>query len=210
MELKNRKSETTFLYLLILILIIINFVTIISILNNRKINREFNSIIAKKQIENDNTREILYKNLEFQLILHRSLNRDICDSVLMNSSKILLLFNGNGCKQCILSLIMDLNILAEKIGKENIILVGDFDNKKTFEDYLLNINDGFKSILFKNVFDIQTIKIDKPTLLIIEPDYSTYIFYNPEGEPTVRKKYFEELIPALFINRNLRQNKSKR
>ena len=210
MEIKNKKSNSTFLWLVValLILLVFNIVTIIDISNNRKIICEFQSIIAKEQIENNNKSDIIYKNMELQLMFNHSLNHDFCDSVLMHESKVLLIFNGNGCNQCILSLIMDLNILSERIGKENVILVGDFDNNKALDDYLLNIHNDFKSILFKDILNIGSIKIDKPILLIIDPDYNTnFVFYNPEGVPSVKSIYFDELIKGYFSDVYINQNK---
>jgi hypothetical protein len=180
---------------ILLIFLVLNIVNIITIKDNRKIITEFKSIIIKEQIENKNKNDILFNSMKFQLMLNNSLKQYACETLFMNNRKVLLLFNDKGCKQCVLSLIMDLNILAEKIGGENVILAGNFSNKKALNKYLHFMNDGFKSILLKDIFNTETIKIDKPTLLLLEPDCRTeLVFYNPDGVQSIKDIYYDELV----------------
>ena len=86
-------------------------------------------------------------------------------------------------------------------------MVGDFKIKTDLDSYLLDINDGFDSVLFKDIFDVRGVKIDEPTLLIIDPSYNIkLVFYNPEKEPAAKKMYFDELVATYFNNLKLGQN----
>jgi len=188
---------------IVIILIILNIFSSVIFVANKKTINTLNFKIIKEQLKNNEKDTLYIKQMESELFAYRLFNKVASDSLLNHNSKLLFLFNGSGCKQCILRTLMDLNILADEIGRDKIILVGDFVNAKIFNDYLYNINNGFNTILLKEI-GVLNAKIEKPILLILELGCNTkFVYYNPGEVYCLKNIYFNKILKSYFKSEQL-------
>lgn len=84
--------------------------------------------------------------------------KDLC-----NGRKLIYYFSGQGCQTCYLPVLNKLTDLSEKIGKENMIVIGMFKEKRAFKLFLQDLNPdvGFTIYQSEKEFDIY-------------PDYNDY------------------------------------
>lgn len=200
MEIIIKKStvKNWWLFGILILLIILNIYSSLISIANKKTIKALNFKLVKEQLRSSCKDTLYRKQMETLLLVDQMFNRVAGNSFLDHNSKLLFLFNGSGCKQCILRILMDLNILADEIGRDKIVLVGDFDSAKTFNDYLYNINNGFSSVLLKEIGDVNA-KIEKPILLILEPGGNPkFVFFNPDEVPSLKNIYFNEILKIYF------------
>lgn len=193
-------SKMLWIGVIILTLLFFNVLIIIKLQVVQKFNSELQSSLFKEQIANKKKNDLIIKNMQLQSKLNGSLKEKISKPLQTQYNEVLLIFSDRDCKQCVFSLIMDLNILAKKIGSKNIVLVGDFKNKTDLDSYLYEINDQFSSVLFKDMFRCEIDKIDKPILLIKDAfDNIRCVFYDPDSDTNLKKMYLDEFADNLVI-----------
>lgn len=107
--------------------------------------------------------------------------------------KLVFFYKSDACAGCLVKIYADLEILADRIGKENII---------TISDALLSDDDILQPSKF-NFFQIASLgteveSMNQPFLFIINNNMDMSHVYFPELFEKDRQKYFAKLIPEFF------------
>jgi len=193
---KLTKAKNRIFWIIIVIVIsltVINFSYMVILKSSRRniaaLHRELSHLSKTISFKDS----IVWQQLNLKFLFEKKVNKDACDTLLMNESKIILLFSIKSCRQCIVKNIMDLNIISEKIGKERIILAGDFLDRKSFENYLSNLPYyDFKHILFRDITNLSDLKIDVPVIILLDTNYCIkLLFYDYKENLFLRDLFFE-------------------
>ena len=137
------------------------------------------------------------KLIKLQLQIEKSLSRIKCDSILQGERKIFFLFMNPDCKQCVLHMLMDANVLSEQIGKKRIVIVGNINNEAELTDYIRNFNLDYNSIIFKNIVNIDP-KVINVNLLsfIIDENFNIRFLFDFQNNNIAlsSNEYFSTLL----------------
>jgi hypothetical protein len=157
---------------------------------------EYNSIY-KKRLENiqANYYELETHNKQIINSIFKQ-NLDCCN----NEEAIIVYFNEKTCKSCVLGIIMDLEILIEEIGKQNIILVGSFNDEKDFFDFAKTILPNSQKVIVPPIA-FKSEKSESPFIFIVDKEKQIKLFFSPEDFPELREKYFSEYLKKYFIEK---------
>ncbi len=180
-------------HIVILVLILFNILLSLLLNNFKQIN---NSLVINNKTSNQEIHEIndfIYQRMDIELGIDSMFNKNISDVLLKSGSKICCFISHKHCSQCILRILMDLQMLSSKIGKNRIVIVGDFKDKKEFEENVMNVVPDAKKILMQNILSIKEMKYIDPVIFILEPDYKIKLFYCPENLPKIKDLYFSRL-----------------
>lgn len=185
-------------YLIFLILFII---VVLNIFLNIALNdcRQSKNLMKKTY----NEPQVSYMEMKLNLQISKSINKRVCDTLLNKRSKLFLFFNGKGCYQCVERIIMNLNVLADSIKDDKIILVGDFNNINSLNDHLYFCENNFKKVIVKDLIFGDEIKIDEPVLFIMEPNYNIRFVYLFSDKEFDIKLYFKDIIKEYFKGKSL-------
>lgn len=185
-----------------IIICLFNIRYLVSLKKCRDINAILSSEIANKTIKGND--DILYINklLLFENKFENRINKRSIDTILTGNSKVVLLLSKAECSQCVLRVLMNMDILAEQVGGKRIVIAGDFDDENAFKNSLPLKNINFKYILFKNLFSYDFI-LNEPVLFILEPNYNIkvvyFIKYRRQNEYNINVK-IENIIIKYFNN----------
>lgn len=100
-----------------------------------------------------------------------------------------------------LSNIMDLNVVSERISNDRILLVGDFDNIESLQNHLLNINHNYRSILLSDVINFPKVGVDlqNPILAVLEPNCTFKLIYvDSKNNIYSRQDYINDILLSYF------------
>lgn len=161
----------------------------------------------KAQINNLQNTSILRDSTEVNQMLVdnmfcKNLNKNVCGNILENEDKILFFISKkNECAQCVIEIIMDLNVLADKIGHNKVILLGDFEDRISMNKYLSGINENFRIFTLNEIFNNPTITINESFLVVIKPDYNIkYLFFTNDYHNNIKQTYYNKILLKHFSN----------
>jgi hypothetical protein len=112
---------------------------------------------------------------------------------------LIVYFNENVCKSCILSIIMDLEILADYIGSDKIVLAGSFGSEEKLNEYFNGAKLNFPCVLV-NKFIFFNYSEAEPLVFVLEKSLNIKFLYSPIKFPEIREIYFKTIIPSYFKN----------
>jgi hypothetical protein len=196
---KIASTKNTIVLILLIIVTSLLIIDFLCVLRLKSSNRE----VATLRYELDLLSErrsfkdsIASRQIELRYLFEKGINKNACDTLLLHESKILLLFGGNTCSQCVIKNIMDLNLISDRIGKDKIIIAGDFADRRAFENYLSKIPySGFKHILFQDIINLSGIEIKVPIILLLDTNYTIkLLFFDYEENNFEKDLLFNRLI----------------
>ncbi|MDY7396711.1 hypothetical protein UMM65_15795 [Aureibaculum sp. 2210JD6-5] len=153
-----------------------------NLLLENKIKNFNTKLIFNFQVRiSENNREIIFKN-----------NPTL--KPILNSKKIILFFNEKTCGSCITKILQDLEIIANKIGKDKIIVAS---NLGEIGKPLHNSEYDFKHF-FVETFYIKAEKLNEPIVFIADNNLNINLLYLPESFPNMRQPYFSKILPNYF------------
>lgn len=197
---KKDKYRNYFIIVLVILLLLANILSSIVLNSNSKLITRLNS-----QINNLHNTLILKDSTEvnqmlFDIFLSKNLNINVCKSILKDKDKILFVISKrNVCAQCVIEIIMDLNVLADKIGHDKVILSGDFEDRKSMNEYLSGINVNFKTFTLNEILIDPSTKINESFLFVLKPDYNIkYLFFVNDYNNNIKQTYFDKILLKHF------------
>lgn len=198
---KKQILKNSYFIGILILFIFSNLISFVSIRNNRKLLKLLNYQTLNEQTTIKAKDACLVNQMRFDMSFSKMIKKKSCDTLLNHKSKVLLIFDGeSACNSCILNILMDLNILADKIGRDNVVIAGDFNNSLELNTFLFGINDGFKSVLLKDIVDTKDYKISEPVLLVLEVDYDTkFIYFINNEDSDLTKVYIEDILTTYFL-----------
>jgi len=115
-----------------------------------------------------------------------------------NGPKLFLFISEGNCSACIEEILFDLYDL-ENIVKDNLIILGNFNTKKSFDDYISNafIYNNNNSIYCRDL-NIPEIFKQQPLLFVVDEKYNLLLFFVPDFYPEYKKEYFTNILPNYF------------
>ncbi|MEA1896392.1 MAG: hypothetical protein U9N53_01865 [Bacteroidota bacterium] len=152
-------------------------------------------------------KDLLLKQLEFDLsskIMLNSLlhNNEELASLLNGENRIIVYFDENVCKSCVLSIVMDLDILAEEIGHDKIILAGSFTDQESLNDFTKNFQSNISSIIVNDI-KLEGYPSEGPHIFLVDPELNVKLFYSPETYPEINDIYFKEILKEYMIKNSI-------
>ncbi|MBW6536249.1 MAG: hypothetical protein K0B11_14670 [Mariniphaga sp.] len=196
---KIASTKNTIVLILLIIVTSLLIIDFLCVLRLKSSNRE----VATLRYELDLLSErrsfkdsIASRQIELRYLFEKGINKNACDTLLLHESKIFLLFGGNTCSQCVIKNIMDLNLISDRIGKDKIIIAGDFADRRTFENYLSKMpHSGFEHILFQDIINLSGIEIKVPIILLLDTNYTIkLLFFDYEENNFEKDLLFNRLI----------------
>jgi hypothetical protein len=120
-------------------------------------------------------------------------NVDIMNE-LGSGPKLIVHYKEGTCSSCVIKCFLDLEIVAEKIGRENIIVTTNWQK----DGHLMkNSQFDFKQY-FVDTYRMPIEKVDSPIAFILSPDLNVSLLYATEIFPDIRSEYFFRLVPMYF------------
>lgn len=197
---KKYNLWTLFLIALLIVFLLINIVSSIILRKNYRLITGLNAQINSSQAISRMKDSSLINQMEFERRFSKNLNINICQSLLNKKSKLLFVFNNNECKQCVIDIIMDLNVLAEKIGRDKIIISANFEDMESFNEYLSGINEDFKRIILNDLVINQPTKMNNSVLFVLEPDYNIkFVLFINDYDLNTRQLYTNNVLTKYFL-----------
>ncbi len=198
MEKLKRYNNATTIFIMIIMSIIVAF-DIAFALKIKESRKEIK--VIKNKYLNANQEKILSDSLYLQQVKLKFLIEDniinpSCDTLFNNESKIILLLSPSLCSQCIEKNIMDLNIVSEKIGDDKIVIVGNFNDRRSFNNFLAQFQyNYYQRILLTDFVKIGYLDLKFPVILILDDEYKIkMLFYDYDGNNDVKNLSINEFI----------------
>jgi len=157
--------------------------------NNDSLNQK-----AIEDIITLNFRQEIYTNKLKESIRD---NNQFLIELLRGKDKVILYFDENSCNTCVLSILMDFNMLSNIIGVDKLIIAGQFANHEGLYNYLGNFNSSIERII-TSPLPIPMDDINGPVLFILDKNQEMKLIFYPERYPELRKAYFNTYLPEYF------------
>ncbi len=185
--------------IIIVILLFSNLITRIKLgTSHKKVLQVITNLNKCDSLSRMGEKNLLLKQYRFDLLSKKMLNSILdgngeLSSFLNGENKLIIYFDENVCKSCILSLVMDLEILADEIGPDKIILAGSFKNQEDLEVLTKSFQSNLKSIIVRNI-KVEGYPSEGPLIFLVDSDLNVKLFYSPETYPEIKKLYFQEVL----------------
>lgn len=117
-------------------------------------------------------------------------------SALANGEKVIFFYKEDACASCLIKVYQDLDILAEKIGKDKIVIASTWE----VPNALINPDSlGFANFPVKTL-NILIEELNQPFLFLTDHNLDLKYLLVPELFDNLRQEYFTEVIPSYFAN----------
>ena len=182
--------------ILIIALLIMVFLNIFSLqhLASRNSNiKKHKHLLKKKQAELQIINHFISAKNHFEKNLADSINKDFLDSHNNNKPKIIVVFNEGDCKLCQQSILMDINCLSNNVEKGNIWIVGNYNNE-SFGRFRKGIEEGYKTILYKDLFGNKYNNFHHPIMLVLDSDLTFKHIFSPEVFPHLKDEFYKNIL----------------
>lgn len=136
-------------------------------------------------------------NDNYLICITTETNHSIFNS--LHKEMVVLYINESVCGSCVRELLSYMAQLGDLIGKDKLLLLGNFKNEIDFKKYANDATVFVENSLFCN--DINFLKgIDKqPVVFIIDKNYEIRLFYVPNYYPDFKETYFTNILPSYFL-----------
>lgn len=184
------------LYILLLVSIGWNIYVGFNEHNSKKQRSETNSAVKSILSNNEKTID------DFKKLLARSYTskfsfKKLKEKKFFNKNKVVLYISEENCSKCIYESLNYLEILSEKIGKDRIVLIGNYTVKEDF-DALVKYASNYIStnIYYKNILNKDFNK--DPAIFLMNENLEVNSLFIPNLYEDYKETYFSEILPAYF------------
>ena len=190
---------------LIIFLIVLDLALVFRQFKMKEKAEETKEMIKDAQVTNMK----LIQNLKTQIELgfNQSIYKINCLNSYSTTQDIVVLFiQDEVCYSCLNELLGYLDQLGDKIGKNRILLLGNFKLEEDFLEYVKLTSRFIKAHLNCKNIDLLKNLTGQPILFVLSPDKEIHFFYIPNYLPDFKEEYFTKLLPSYFdtkINRLL-------
>lgn len=169
-------------------------------LKNIQIDRSSNSISTQAIIANYYLLSLKNNNIKINSgAILRDNNDSICPLYEKCISKRTLIFRYTSmhCSSCVDTIMKLIDVFAEEIGREKILILSQYSNKRDYKNYI-RINQ-----IKQKIYDVkETISVadtfDTPYIFILEDDLLCNNFYIPRKESTEYIKLYLNSVKHLL------------
>ena len=172
-------------YILIILLIGLNAYWIYKSKVESRINQ--NLIATKTSLSN----EVEFLDKSIDLITTSNLNTSLQE--FLTKPTVVFFYTDKSCEACVERVYSDLVILAESIGKDNILIVSNNPFPRTD---LNAAQHGFKELMTESL-GLSIEELNNPFLFVTDGRFISNIFV-PEVFEKSRVDYFESILPSYF------------
>tara|TARA_R110000796_G_scaffold162592_4_gene279511 strand:- start:15027 stop:15635 length:609 start_codon:yes stop_codon:yes gene_type:complete len=113
--------------------------------------------------------------------------------------KIIIYFNDRVCGSCLLKAFQDLDLVSEKIGKNNILAV---TNMRTKNGQVMKSGDYDFQHYYVETFGLSVENYNQPIIFILDEALNMRALYVTELFPDYRFNYFSKTLPNSFEKNN--------
>lgn len=204
-KIKKIKHGYLIVSLLICLLLFCNIYMIFFLKKKDNLTREFHNQLINNRVTQNENKQHLSEHYNYEKVLNEILRERACDSVgsiirTKDGRLGMMFFNEETNKKNILSNLMDINVVKERTDDFEIILVGDFNNKKMMDQAIGIIGKNYKSILLKEIsYSDSKLDLEEPLFGVWEQDKGIGYIYK-ENKMYSRMKYFAEVLATKSIN----------
>jgi hypothetical protein len=182
-------------------------------------NENYNEVVAALQdCEQDNSSYDSYQKVLIKCILqqiknegtHIDTNIELMSlsgeqrsfaSVVGRKSKFVMFFSDKNCSKCVEDQVKKLNLVAEKIGKENILLLSSFGNLKDMLIFKNENNISSNNFFNTNSLGLQLENFNTPFFFMIDGTLNiNKVFVPQDGLPELDEMYLEIIVKGYQTN----------
>jgi len=186
-----------YLYLLIIILFGLNIFLLYHIRVTKsffiKVCSSYEHAHQNDSIQLDNLKKLINYNYLGKINVPDSLQE-----YFKNNEKLILYFTEGNCSPCIEECLLYFDQICKSIGKDNILMLGNFRNKKAFEVYAENTSVFIENSQFCKDIGLPKELNNQPVIFIMDGEMKIRLLYVPDFFPEYMVEYFTKIIPRYF------------
>jgi len=189
--------------------LLIFFIVLLSLLDCFLIFRQFKmnkniklSISQCNQLQSLNN--IAISNLKLQVSLSYRDTFSIDDSLKekIKSERVVVLYISDGiCGSCLQELFNYMEQLGSVIGKDKLLLLGNFVNENDFKSYTNIAAPYFDNFMYYSKVDSDFNIKEQPVVFVLNNELKRSLIFVPNFFPEYKETYFYSILPKYFLKR---------